>query len=54
MTSYERYIFEDKCPYTNDLCYKDIACVNCEVNTHEVVEFEELDRLDKAESEKQS
>lgn len=48
MTPYERYIFGGKCPYTNIPCYKECACVNCEVNTHEK-EYEE--ELDKTESE---
>ena len=48
MTPYERYIFDDKCPYTNEFCYKYCACVNCEVNTKEKKYEEELD---KAESE---
>jgi len=51
MTPYERYIFDDKCPYTDEFCYKDCACVNCVVNTHEVIEAEELDR---GESEEQA
>ena len=46
MTPYERYIFDDKCPYTNELCYKDIACVNCVANTHEIEDAEKLDRAD--------
>ena len=46
MTPYERYIFDDKCPYTNEFCYKDIACVNCEMNTHEIEDAEELDRAE--------
>ena len=47
MTPYERYIFDGKCPYTNELCYKNIPCVNCEVNTHEIEEAEELDKAER-------
>ncbi len=49
MTPYERYKFDDKCPYTNELCHKDIACVNCEVNTKERESEEELDRVESEE-----
>ena len=49
MTPYERYIFGGKCPYTNEFCYKDIACVNCEVNTKEKEIEEELDRAESEE-----
>lgn len=48
MTNYERYIFDGKCPFTNEFCYKKCACVNCEVHTKEKKSLEELD---KAESE---
>lgn len=48
MTQYERYIFNGRCPYTDIPCDKKCACVNCEVNTHEIEDAEELD---KAESE---
>ena len=46
MTPYERHIFDGKCPYTNKLCYKDIACANCEVNAEERDFEEESDRAD--------
>ena len=48
MTSYERFVFDGKCPYNDIPCDKECACVNCEVNTHEIEDAEELD---KAESE---
>ena len=44
MTPYERNIFDNKCPYTNRFCYKDIACANCEVNAEERDFEEEFDR----------
>jgi hypothetical protein len=44
MTPYERNIFDNKCPYTNKFCYKDIACANCEVNAEERYFEEEFDR----------
>ena len=46
MTPYERNIFDNKCPYTNKFCYKDIACANCEVNAEERDFEEEFDRSD--------
>lgn len=46
MTPYERHIFDGKCPYTNKFCYKDIGCVNCEVNAEERDFVEESDRTD--------
>lgn len=49
MTPYERYIFDGKCPYTNESCYKECACVNCDVNTHEIEDADELDRAEGSE-----
>ena len=51
MTSYERHIFDNKCPYTNKFCFKDIACVNCEVNTKEIEIEEEFDRSESEDKE---
>lgn len=49
MRIYEQYIFNGRCPYTDIPCDKECACVNCEVNTHEIENEEELDRAESEE-----
>jgi hypothetical protein len=51
MTPYERYIFDGRCPYSNEFCYKECDCENCEVNTHEIEGAEELDMAEGSERE---
>lgn len=41
MNSYDRQLFNGKCPYTDKPCSNDIDCSKCEVNEKELHLFEE-------------
>lgn len=43
MTEYERQIFNGRCPYTDDVCNRDIDCFKCEVEEEERKEMEAAD-----------
>lgn len=35
MNDYERQLFNDKCPYTDEHCDRDIDCLKCEIEEAE-------------------
>lgn len=41
MNTYERHIFNGKCPFTDEPCDKDIDCTECEINQEEKTLFDD-------------
>jgi len=41
MNTYERHIFNGKCPFTDKPCDKDIDCIECKINHEEKTLFDD-------------
>lgn len=43
MNEYDRWLFDGRCPYTDNPCDSDMDCNKCEVNEEERRMFEEVE-----------
>jgi hypothetical protein len=50
MDDYASYIFNGKCPYTDEPCLEKISCIKCQTNEREKALMEKMDEMEMLET----